>query len=98
MTPAESTVVVLLVDLGGLACRFRPEERLHALARAASLAEAEVQARIWDSGLDARMDRGDLSLHGAHRAMCDALGVELVLDELCRLRSEEHTSELQSQR
>ena len=85
MAPAEGAVAVLLVDLGGLACRFRPEERLHALARAAGLAEAEVYARIWDSGLDARMDRGDLSVSGAHHAVCDALGVELSLDEVCRL-------------
>jgi putative hydrolase of the HAD superfamily len=81
--PAETSVV--LVDLGGVACRFRPAARLAALARASGLDEAEVRARIRDQGLDARMDRGELDLAAAHRAVCAALETALELEELCRL-------------
>ncbi len=81
--PPETSV--LLVDLGGVACRFRPEVRLAALAAACGRAPAEVRASIWGQGLDARMDRGELDLDGAHRAVCAALGCALLLDELCEL-------------
>ncbi len=45
-------------DLGGVVCRFRPERRRAALARAAGLSEAAVQERLWDSGFDRECDEG----------------------------------------
>jgi HAD superfamily hydrolase (TIGR01509 family) len=83
-TPPPATSVVL-VDLGGVAARFQPSVRLTALARASGLDEAEVRARIWEQGLDARMDRGELDLPAAHRAVCAALERALPLDEVSRL-------------
>ena len=71
------TIQVALFDLGGVVCRFRPRRRLAALARASGLAEAEVHARIWGSGLDERCDRGEYDAAGAHRAIGEALGLGL---------------------
>jgi putative hydrolase of the HAD superfamily len=51
---------VVVFDLGGVLCRFDPDARVAALAAAAGLPPAEVQARIWGSGLDAAADRGEL--------------------------------------
>jgi len=61
-------------------CRFRPERRLRALGEASGLPESEVHARIWESGLDAGMDRGEYQLGAAHRAVVHALALRLDLD------------------
>lgn len=55
------SIEVLVVDLGGVAARFTPERRLRALGAATGLSEAEVRARIWDSGLEASAERGRYS-------------------------------------
>ncbi len=73
---------LVLFDLGGVACRFRPARRLAALAAATGLAEGEIRARVWDSGLDAEMDRGRYGLADACRAVADALGRALAPDAL----------------
>jgi putative hydrolase of the HAD superfamily len=70
-------VRAVLLDLGGVVCRFRPERRLAALAAASGLEPDEVQARVWGSGLDERLDAGGLSAAEAHRAVSDALGAPL---------------------
>lgn len=71
------TIQVALFDLGGVVCRFRPDRRLAALARASGLTEGEVHARIWGSGLDERCDRGEYDAAGAHRAIGEALSLAL---------------------
>lgn len=55
-------ISTVLFDLGDVACRFRPERRLAALAAVSPLPAATIQARIWDSGFDADCDRGRYSL------------------------------------
>jgi len=60
MSRADAPVTALLVDLGGLTCRFHPERRLQALARASGLDADAVQSRIWRSGLDALLFSSDL--------------------------------------
>jgi FMN phosphatase YigB (HAD superfamily) len=73
---------VVFFDLGGVVCRFHPERRLAALAAATGLAEPDIHARIWGSGLDDRMDRGDYTLEEAHRAVVNALGRPIARDTL----------------
>lgn len=78
-------IAVVLFDLGGVVCHFRPERRLAALAAASGLAAEEVHARIWGSGLDARCDHGDYSTDEAHRAISERLGLTLDPAALCSL-------------
>ena len=73
---------VVFFDLGGVVCRFHPERRLAALTAATGLAEPDIHARIWGSGLDDRMDRGDYTLEEAHRAIVNALGRPIARDTL----------------
>ena len=76
-------IEVVLFDLGGVVCDFRPERRLRALAAATGLAEADIHARIWGSGLDASLDAGACATAAAaHRQVVDALGAPLSIDAL----------------
>jgi len=75
-------VEVVLFDLGGVVCHFRPDRRLRALASASGLSESEIHARIWESGLDASFDSGQYATVEAHRAVADALGTPIALDDL----------------
>ncbi len=75
----------VLFDLGDVVARYRPERRLPRLAAVSGLAEGEVDARLWRSGLSSRCDAGELDGAAMHRAVCDALGVELPRQELARL-------------
>jgi glucose-1-phosphatase len=52
---------VIVWDLGGVVAEFRPDRRLRALSEQSGLATADIHARIWDSGLDAAAERGELS-------------------------------------
>jgi HAD superfamily hydrolase (TIGR01509 family) len=49
----------IAVDLGGVAARFVPERRLAALADATGLRADDVDHRIFDQGMDARLERGE---------------------------------------
>ncbi len=71
------SIAVILFDLGGVVCRFRPERRLAALAAASGLPADEVDARLWRSGFDAACDRGAYDAAEAHRAIAARLGVRL---------------------
>ena len=72
----------VIFDLGGVVCAFHPERRLRALSEVSRLPEREIHARIWDSGLDRALDTGVHDGASAHRAVCDALGVDLAPDRL----------------
>ena len=51
----------MVFDLGGVVTSFRPERRLAELAVLSGLDESAIQQRIWESGLDAAAERGELS-------------------------------------
>lgn len=65
-----------------MVCHFRPERRLAALAAATGLAERDIHARIWESGLDADMDGGRYTFEEACRAVADALGCTIPRETL----------------
>jgi putative hydrolase of the HAD superfamily len=66
-------VDVLLMDLGGVVCRFRSAARLEALASAFGVTPAEVDAALFGSGFDHECDLG---LHSPDAVLdqCRALG------------------------
>jgi putative hydrolase of the HAD superfamily len=76
--------VIVVWDLGGVVCRFRPERRLAALAELSGLAPAVIQQRIWGSGLDAAAERGDLSPDAAWAGVLAALDHRVEQDALRR--------------
>jgi glucose-1-phosphatase len=53
--------VIVVFDFGGVVASFHPERRLAALAALSGLDESIVQRRIWEDGLDAAAERGELS-------------------------------------
>lgn len=67
-------VEVVVLDLGGVACGFVPEQRLHALAQLTGLRTAAIQAAVFGSGLDERAERGELTPDEAAGAVVEALG------------------------
>jgi putative hydrolase of the HAD superfamily len=48
----------LVVDLGGVVCRFDHAHRLDRLARACGLTQERIHALLWRSGFSADCDRG----------------------------------------
>jgi glucose-1-phosphatase len=58
----EPTARLLVMDLGGVVCRFHPERRTTALARLSGLPEATIDAQVFESGFDDACDRGRFSL------------------------------------
>jgi HAD superfamily hydrolase (TIGR01509 family) len=68
-------IELVAFDLAGVVCRFDAEHRLAVLGEAAGLAAEVVQKRIWDAGIDAAGDLGELSA----AEMRDAIRAELGL-------------------
>ena len=58
-------ISVVVFDLGGVLCQFRPDARVHALAVASGWTEAAVREQIWGSGRDTRADVGELTAEEA---------------------------------
>jgi len=52
-------IQVVMFDLGGVVCRFRPEDRETTLAAACAAPVEEIRERIYASGFDAECDRGE---------------------------------------
>lgn len=69
-----SPVEAVVLDLGGVVCRFVPDRRLRALARLTGSPASDIHAALWASGLDAQADTGDLDQAGAYAAVLDRLG------------------------
>lgn len=65
-----------------MVCRFVPERRLAALERLTGLSSAEIQTRVWGSGLEEACERGDVPAEEAAARIAAALGRPLTLDEL----------------
>jgi glucose-1-phosphatase len=68
-------VDLVAFDLAGVVCRFDAEHRLAVLGETAGLAPEVVQKQIWEAGIDAAGDLGELSAS----EMCDAVRAELEL-------------------
>lgn len=68
-------VMMLVMDLGGVMCQWRPERRLHALAELSGLPPATVDALVFESGFDDAADRGQFTLEQVGNQLCSLLGL-----------------------
>lgn len=79
------TARCLVVDLGGVVCRFDHAHRLDRLARMCPLDADEIDARLWRSGFSADCDRGRYGsaalMRGRIRAALAAAGSDEDLDD-----------------
>jgi FMN phosphatase YigB (HAD superfamily) len=78
---------VIVWDLGDVLAAFRPERRTTALCEATGLDPAVV-ARIWSTGLDGAVERGELSEEAAWTAYLDLLEDRIGRDDLRRCWAE----------
>ena len=53
------SIDLVMFDLGGVVCRFRPDVRASALAALCAVEEDEVRANLFGSGFDDECDRGE---------------------------------------
>ena len=56
---------VVVLDLGGVLCRFDQEARIRALAAASGWSADRIREYVWGSGRDAAADSGQLSVDEA---------------------------------
>jgi HAD superfamily hydrolase (TIGR01509 family) len=69
-----SPIEVVVLDLGGVVCRFVPDRRLRALAELTRQRASDIQAAVWASGLDRRAESGELDHDEAYAAVLGRLG------------------------
>lgn len=84
-TPVRKTVIL---DLGGVVCRFSPARRLNALADASGLVAEEVRQRLFTSGFDRDCDRGRYNLEEQCDQVCSRLGLAWGMDQIAQLWGE----------
>jgi HAD superfamily hydrolase (TIGR01509 family) len=72
-------------DLGDVACHFRPQRRLAALAAASQLQPTDIQQRRWDSGFSAACDLGTYTACAMHAQICHRLGRFITRQDASRL-------------
>lgn len=77
-----SFIEVVVLDMGGVVCHFRPERRLQELADLTGRSPEEIHDAVWASGLDARADRGAFGPAEAYAQVCDRLGAALTVPQL----------------
>jgi len=75
---------VVVFDVGGVLCWFRPQLRLQALSAATGIDEATILESVWTSGLDAAGDAGELTLAENLEAIRQALGFGITDEEIFR--------------
>lgn len=73
---------LLVVDLGGVAARYRPERRLQALTQKTGLDAATIAAELFESGLDSQAELGHFAPDQLMDEILDRLGHTLQSDEL----------------
>ncbi|MER5640506.1 HAD family phosphatase [Kitasatospora sp. NPDC002227] len=76
---------MIFFDLGGVVCRFLPQQRLDALGTACDLSADQVKDVLYTSGLIERWDLGRDSAAAIHRTVADRLGYPGSLAELQEL-------------
>ena len=67
---------VLVMDLGGVTCRWLPERRLAALSALSGLPAATIDQQVFDSGFDDAGERGRIGLEEFTRTLTSMLGLE----------------------
>ncbi|HEY8527828.1 MAG TPA: HAD-IA family hydrolase [Acidimicrobiales bacterium] len=77
-----SPIEAVVLDLGGVVCRFAPDRRLQALSRMTGVPASDIHATLWASGLDARADAGDLEHDEAYVQVLDRLDGKLTATDL----------------
>jgi hypothetical protein len=75
-------IETVVVDLGGVASRFRPERRLQALASLSGLAQELIRERLFDSGLERQAELGGYSAAQVVAAVQSALDQRVPQSEL----------------
>jgi glucose-1-phosphatase len=75
----------LLLDLAGVLCGFDSTARLERLAAVSRLETAEVDERLYGSGIVDRCDRGELDAAGIRGVLREQLGLDCDDLELARL-------------
>lgn len=73
---------LLVVDLGGVAAKYRPDRRLLALAEATGLDAASITAELFESGLDSRAETGDYTPEPLVELILERLGHRLQRNDL----------------
>lgn len=79
-----SPIEAVVLDLGGVVCRFVPERRLWALSRLTGEPTSDIHAALWASGLDARADAGELDRDDLYDEVLRLLGGRSAAAELRR--------------
>jgi putative hydrolase of the HAD superfamily len=82
VTPVRKTVIL---DLGGVVCRFSSTRRLNALADASGLVAEQVRQRLFTSGFDQDCDRGRYDLQEQCDQISNRLGVAWGVDQIAQL-------------
>ena len=77
-------VDVVVFDLGGVVCTFQPDRRLRTLADLVGTTPTRVRSLLFDSGLEARAERGELNPDETYDAVVEALGGGLKREEVRR--------------
>ena len=73
----------IAVDLGGVAATFKPAVRSALIGAATGLTAHDVEARLFASGLDARLERGEFTTTAeAMTLLVDALDRQMSADAL----------------
>lgn len=82
------TARALVVDLGGVACRWFPERRLAALAARSGLPAETVDQLVFGSGFDDAGERGRFTLFTFTAELAELLGLTLDDDTIAGLRAD----------
>jgi glucose-1-phosphatase len=77
-----SAVRFVVVDLGGVVCRFDPDARLRAFARLTGRSETEIRTAIFESGLERQAELGEIDPITLRSLLLAALDADIDDDTL----------------
>lgn len=75
----------LLVDLGHVICDFDHRRRLEVMSEKTGVSAPEIDSRIWDAGIDALADAGELSLSELTNQVNTELDSDMTEKEICEI-------------